>query len=108
MRQASALPERASVAPAPHLRARIALRYFALGVIVDAAVIGGFVTHPEWLAYFYAGQFPVLSRLIFGLFFFGLLVTYRNFVRLLVEERHLRKAVDATTAGRRLADRHGG
>ncbi len=81
------------------LRARVALRFFCVGLAVDATVIAFFVTHPEWIAYFYAATFPVLSKLIFGIFFFGLGVTYVNFVRLLWQERQLRLAVDAVAAG---------
>lgn len=83
----------------PRLTRRTALRYFLVGVAVDATVIGWFVTHPEAVGYFYSGQFPVLSRLIFVVFFLGLAVTYRNFVRLLREERVLRRAVEALREG---------
>lgn len=81
------------------LRARVAPRFFAIGLAVDVSVIAFFVTHPEWVAYFYAAQFPVLSRLIFGVFFFGLGITYVNFVRLLWQERQLRVAVDLVESG---------
>ncbi len=83
----------------PRLTRRVALRYFAVGLAVDATVIGAFSTHPDWLSYFYSAQFPVLSRLIFGVFFFGIAITYRNFVRLLREESALRSAVIALRAG---------
>lgn len=81
------------------LRRRVALRFFTIGLAVDATVIGFFVTHPEWVDWFYTARFPVLSRLIFGVFFIGLGVTYVNFVRLLREEHQLRRAVDAAAAG---------
>jgi len=81
------------------LRKRVALRFFAIGVAVDATVIGAFLLNPEWARYFYASQFPVLSKLIFGVFFAGLLITYRNFVRLLVEEKRLREAGQLLAAG---------
>ena len=83
----------------PRLTKRDALRFFAVGLAVDATVIGAFATHPEWMSYFYSAQFPVLSRLIFGVFFFGMAITYRNFVRLLLEEGVLRKAVFAVRQG---------
>ncbi len=83
----------------PRLTRRVALRYFAVGVLVDATVITAFSTHPDWLAYFYSARFPVLSRLIFGVFFFGIAITYRNFVRLLAEESALRTAVLAIREG---------
>ncbi len=83
----------------PRLTRRTALRFFAVGVAVDVTVVGWFVLHPEALAYFYSGQFPVLSRLIFGVFFIGLAVTYRNFLRLLREESVLRRAVKALRGG---------
>lgn len=81
------------------MRARVALRYFAIGLAVDVCVVGFFVTHPDWLAWFYSARFPVLSRLIFGVFFIGLAITYRNFFRLLREEGELRRVVDALDAG---------
>ncbi len=71
---------------------RRVLRYFAIGVVVDAIVIGSFVTHPEWLQYFYSERFPLITRLIFGIFFVGLGVTYVNFIRLLWEESQLIRA----------------
>ena len=80
------------------LRARVAGRFFAVGLAVDVSVVGFFVANPEWIAYFYAAQFPVLSRLIFGVFFFGLGITYVNFLRLLWQERQLRQAVDLVAA----------
>ena len=83
----------------PRLTRRTALRFFLVGLAVDATVIGWFVANPDALQYFYSGQFPVLSRLIFGVFFLGLAVTYRNFIRLLLEERVLRRAVEALRAG---------
>ena len=97
MSEASASPEYGFDPGA--LRRRVALRFFAIGLAVDATVIGFFVTHPEWVDWFYTARFPVLSRLIFGVFFIGLGVTYVNFVRLLREESQLRKAVDAAAAG---------
>lgn len=91
----------------PGMTQRIALRFFLIGLAVDATVILAFVTHPEWTQYFYAAQFPVLSKLIFGVFFFGMAVTYRNFLRLLREEAVLRRAVlaarDGTTPAELLA-----
>ncbi len=83
----------------PRLTRRTALRYFAVGVAVDTTVVGWFALHPEALAYFYSDQFPVLSRLIFAVFFIGLAVTYRNFVRLLREEGVLRRAVRSLQGG---------
>ena len=83
----------------PRLPRQTAVRYFLVGLAVDATVIGWFVTHPDTIGYFYSEQFPVLSRLIFGVFFLGLAITYRNFVRLLLEERVLRKAVVSLRSG---------
>jgi biopolymer transport protein ExbB/TolQ len=83
----------------PRLTKRTALRFFAVGLAVDATVIGFFALNPTWLQYFYSAQFPVLSRLIFGVFFFGLAITYRNFIRLLREEGALRTAVKAVRQG---------
>lgn len=82
------------------LTRRVALRFFVLGLCVDGAVVLGFVANPEWAAYFYSGQFPALSRLILFVFGAGLLLTYRNFVRLLREEGQLRTVVDALASGR--------
>ncbi len=73
------------------LRRRV-VRYFLVGVVVDAIVIGSFATHPEWLQYFYSERFPVITRLIFAVFFLGLGVTYVNFVRLVREEVQLVRA----------------
>lgn len=71
---------------------RRVLRYFLIGVVVDAIVIGSFATHPEWLQYFYSERFPVITRLIFAIFFLGLGVTYLNFIRLVREEVQLVRA----------------
>jgi len=82
------------------MRARVALRYFLVGLFVDASVIGFFALNPDYLAWFYSERFPLLSRLIFGIFFVGLGVTYTNFLRLLREERVLRSAIDSLEAGK--------
>ena len=71
---------------------RRVLRYFLMGVVVDATVIGTFATHPQWLMYFYSSRFPLLTELIFAVFFIGLAVTYFNFIRLVWEERALIRA----------------
>lgn len=73
------------------LRRRV-VRYFVIGLVVDAIVIGSFVTHPEWLQYFYSERFPVITRLIFAVFFAGLGLTYVNFIRLVWEEAQLVRA----------------
>ncbi len=93
-----------SPAADPGLTQRVALRFFLVGLAVDATVIAGFATHPDWARYFYAAQFPVLSKGIFAVFFFGMAVTYRNFVRLLREESVLRKAVVAVRGGTTAAE----
>jgi hypothetical protein len=86
------------------MRRRVGLRYFLIGLAVDASVIGFFALNPSYLQWFYSERFPFLSRLIFGVFFVGLFVTYSNFLRLLREERILRGAVDELEAGSQAAD----
>ena len=73
------------------LRRRV-LRYFMVGLVVDLTVILTFATHPEWLQYFYSERFPMITKLIFGVFFLGLGVTYINFIRLVREEGALIRA----------------
>jgi len=68
------------------------LRYFLVGLAVDATVIGTFATHPDWLLYFYSDRFPQITQLIFAVFFLGLGVTYVNFIRLVWEEHALIRA----------------
>ena len=80
------------------------MRYFLLGLAVDATVIGFFALNPDYLDWFYSERFPLLSRLIFGVFFVGLGVTYTNFVRLLREESVLRSAVKALEAGQQAGE----
>ena len=106
MSEASASTDLPGVDPSA-LRARVALRYFLVGLSVDATVIGFFALNPEWLRWFYSERFPLLSQLIFFVFFAGLGITYTNFLRLLREERMLRRGVDLLIEGadaRRLAD----
>ena len=86
------------------MRERVGLRYFLIGLSVDASVIGFFAVNPEYLQWFYSERFPFLSRLIFGVFFVGLGVTYSNFLRLLREERVLRRAVRELQQGSRASD----
>ncbi len=86
------------------MRERVGLRYFLIGLSVDASVIGFFALNPDYLQWFYSERFPFLSRLIFGVFFVGLAVTYRNFLRLLREERVLRRAVSELQGGSRASD----
>lgn len=74
-------------------RSREVLRYFLVGVAFDALVMGVFVANPTWAAYFYAGQFPILTRTIFGVFFLGMGITYVNFARLVREEHRLDHAL---------------
>ncbi len=86
---------------------RRVLRYFLIGLVVDAIVIGSFATHPEWLQYFYSERFPLITRLIFAVFFLGLGVTYLNFIRLVWEEVQLVRAARnyfGKLAGQREAD----
>ncbi len=71
---------------------RRVVRYFVIGLVVDAIVISSFLTHPEWLQYFYSERFPVITRLIFAVFFAGLGLTYVNFIRLVWEEAQLVRA----------------
>jgi hypothetical protein len=71
---------------------RRVLRYFMVGLVVDLTVILSFATHPAWLQYFYSERFPMITKLIFGVFFLGLGVTYVNFVRLVREEGALIRA----------------
>jgi biopolymer transport protein ExbB/TolQ len=78
---------------ARELTRRRVLRYFAIGLAVDATVIASFATHPQWLEYFYSERFPLITTLIFAVFFLGLGVTYVNFVRLVWEEHALIRAV---------------
>jgi len=86
------------------MRERVGLRYFLIGLSVDVSVIGFFAVNPDYLEWFYSERFPFLSRLIFGVFFLGLGVTYSNFLRLLREERVLRRAVAELQEGSRAAD----
>jgi biopolymer transport protein ExbB/TolQ len=86
------------------MRARTAVRYFLLGLAVDATVIGFFALNPDYLGWFYSERFPLLSRLIFGVFFVGLGVTYTNFLRLLREESVLRSAVHALESGQQAGE----
>ena len=78
---------------ARELTRRRVLRYFAIGLVVDLTVILTFATHPAWLQYFYSDRFPLITQLIFAVFFLGLGVTYVNFVRLVREEQALIRAV---------------
>jgi len=86
------------------MRERVGLRYFLVGLSVDLSVIGFFALHPDYLRWFYSERFPFLSQLIFGVFFVGLGVTYSNFLRLLREERILRRAVSELEGGSQAAD----
>jgi len=77
---------------------RRVLRYFMVGVVVDATIIKTFTTHPDWLLYFYSERFPQITQLIFAVFFLGLGVTYVNFIRLVWEEHVLIRAACRTFA----------